>query len=167
MRALLSTALLMCLVAPAGAISLEDAQTEADAWVVARWDTIKSRVQTCLNEEGGPWKCHTAWAASTANYCENNAGTGASLCSVTLDDPGQWESTACGDCYNGLQTFALAGISIPATAPLNAPVNIAKGPAGRGEQLIIRFQYDGELWEKAWGDAIIPGFAWRLVDTTP
>ena len=159
--------LVLCLAGPAGAITLEEAQAEAEAWVLARWDTIKDRVRTCIAEPGGPEKCHTAWSASASNYCENNLTTGATLCSVTQDDPGQFETTNCGDCYNGLQTFALAGVSIPATAPLNATINIAKGPSGNGEQLIVRFQYDGELWERGWGNAVLPGFDWKLVTAVP
>jgi len=160
-------ALVLALAAPVGAITLQEAQDAIDADVATKWDAIKDRVKTCLNEEGGPEKCHTAWAASEANYCENNAGTGATLCSFALDDPGQFENTNCGDCYNGLQTFALAGITIPANLEYNATINIAKSTVGRGEQLIVAFQYDGVLWERAWGDAIIPGFDWRLVPVVP
>lgn len=153
----ISLLLLLLLAVPVGAITLEDAQAEADAWVLTRWDAIKDRVKECLGEEGGPEKCHTAWAATTT---ENTLPADPALASCTLDDPGQFENTNCGDCYNGLQTFAAAGIAVPANAPLNATINIAKSATGRGEQLVIEIQYDGVLWQKGYGDNILPGFDW-------
>jgi len=149
---------LLLIAGPASAqITLEEAQAEAEAWVVARWDAIKDRVKECLNEPGGPEKCHTAWAATTT---ENTDPADSALATCTLDDPGTFANTDCGSCYTGLQTFALAGITVPATAPLNATINIAKSTTGRGEQLIVEIQYDGVLWQRGWGDAILPGFDW-------
>lgn len=162
-KTLLALALLALLPGTSGAITLLEGQAEADAWVASNWTTIKNRVVTCLGEAGGPEKCYTAWAASEANYCANNSGSGPSLCAITLDDPGQFVTGPCDSCYNGLQTYALAGINIPANLIINATVNIAKAPGGgRGEQLIVAFQYDGLIWEKGYGDLIIPGFDWQL-----
>lgn len=141
-------------------ITLQEAQAEADTWVSTRWTTIKDRVKTCVTE-GDPSLCHTAWAATTT---PNTAPTDSALATVTLDDPGRLVTGPCDTCYTGEGTFAAAGISIPATAPLNAKINIGKSTSGRGEQLVIEIQYDGEKYWKAWGDAILPGFDWRVLE---
>lgn len=162
MKRLFLAFLLALLPLTAQSLTLQEGQAEADAWVAANWTAIRNRVVACLGEAGGPEKCHTAWAASEANYCANNAGSGPSLCAITLDDPGTFD-TSCGGCYTGNQSFANAGINIPANLIINATINIAEAPGGgRGEQLIVAFQYDGAIWEKGYGDAILPGFDWQL-----
>lgn len=150
-------------------LTLQDAQNEADAWVAAREGVIRDRVRACLqtaNQEGRePTECHTAWAAGA--FC-NNTSALSSLCDLTLDDPGQPRSTVCGNCFDGQQTFAQAGINIPATAPVNAKINISKAPGGaRGEQFVYRIQYDGQIWEKGMGDQTYGSFDWRQVESTP
>ena len=143
----------------AWAITLQEAQTEAHNWIVARQDAILDRVETCIGEN--PRKCHTAWAATTT---PNTAPTDSQLATVTLDDPGRLYSTSCGNCYVDEGTFAQAGINIPATAPINAKLNIARNKQGWGVQLVIRIRYDGVLYERGYGRGIFEGFAWRQVE---
>ena len=161
MRKILALIVALMIPAAADALTLAEFQAEAEAWVVTRWDTIKTRVQTCLGEPGGPQKCHTAWAAST--YC-NNTAEDPGLCTLTLDDPGVLANTVCGICYTGDQTFALAGITIPGTAPLNAKINVMQNGSNWGEQLLIRIVFEGDLYERGWGAGIAPDVDWHVVE---
>lgn len=150
---------------PSIAITLEEAQSEAHTWTVTRQDAIQNRVDDCI-AEGNPRICHTAWAASVL---PNTAPADSALATVTLDDPGRYMTTPCGDCYDSNSgTFALAGISIPATAPLNAKINIAGSESQTwGVQLVIRIQFDGTVYERGYGRGIFSGFAWRELETGP
>lgn len=156
--------LLLLLAVPAGAITLGEATTEAHQWVVARQDAILSRIETCITE-GSPRLCHTAWAASTT---ANTVAADSALATTTLDDPGRQLVTGCGTCFDPSQgTFAAAGIAIPATAPLNAKINIARGPGGWGVQLVVRIKYEGTEYERGYGRGIFESFAWREVVVAP
>lgn len=166
----LKTVLLAALLAvlPVGAraqVTLQEARDEAHAWIVARKDAITTRVQACV-DEGNPRLCHTAWAAST--MC-NTLPTDSGLCTVTLDDPGRHVTGLCDSCFTGEGQFADAGISIPATAPVNAKLSIYKRTSTwkDGVQLVVRFQYDGTLQERAYGTGIAPSFGWREVTAGP
>lgn len=161
MRHLVIAVLFSLLAGPLFAITLEEAQTEAHQWIVARQDVILNRVETCITEN--PYKCHTAWAASVT---PNTDPADANLATVTLDDPGFLVTTSCGSCYINLGTFAQASINIPATAPINARVNIAGPIKGGiwGQQIVIRIRYDGVLYERGYGRGIFSGFAWREVE---
>lgn len=141
-------------------ITLQQATQQAHDWVIARQDAILNRVEECITEN--PRLCHTAWAASVI---PNTLPSASELATVTLDDPGRLASTSCGDCYIDEGKFAQAGINIPATAPVNAKLNIA-GPTdqGWGVQLVIRIRYDGVLYERGYGRGIFDGFAWRVVE---
>lgn len=153
--------LLALLVAgPASAITANQAKAEAEAWVAARQDVILDRVITCITD-GDPRLCHTAWAASVT---PNTAPADSALATVTLDDPGRLVSTSCGQCYIDEGNFSQAGINIPATAPVNAKINIARGPGGWGAQLVIRVRYDGVLYERGYGKGIFDGFGWQAVE---
>jgi len=152
---------LLALACPASAITANQARAEAEAWVAARQDVILDRVITCITE-GDPSLCHTAWAASVT---PNTAPAASALATVTLDDPGRQLVTGCGTCFDPTQgTFAAAGISIPATAPVNAKLNVARGPGGWGAQLVIRVRYDGVLYERGYGKGIFSGFDWQAVE---
>ena len=156
-------ALCFVLIAPhaSWAISAAQARAEAEAWVAARQDVILDRVITCITE-GDPSLCHTAWAASVT---PNTAPADSALATVTLDDPGRQVVTSCGTCFVPSDgTFAAAGIAIPATAPVNAKLNVARGPGGWGAQLVIRVRYDGVLYERGYGKGIFNGFDWRAVE---
>ena len=144
------------------AITPAQATAEAEAWVLSRQEVILDRVMECITEN--PRLCHTAWAASVT---PNTAPTDLALATVTLDDPGRLADTVCGTCFTGEGTFAQAGINIPATAPVNAKLNIARAPAGWGAQLVIRIRYNLILYERAWGRGEFDGFDWREVDETP
>jgi hypothetical protein len=153
--------LLALLASPAAAqITLQEAQAEAHQWIIARQDTILDRIQTCI-VEGNPRVCHTAFAASvTANTDPSDSA----LATITLDDPGQPVSTLCGDCFDPTKgTFAIAGIAIPATAPVNARVDIARSKQGWGVQVVIRIRYDGVLYERGYARGILEGFPWTEV----
>lgn len=160
-QALMVFVLLLALSTPAHAITLQEFQDGITAWVMARVTAISNRVNACIAEPGGPEKCHTAWAASA--YCNNTSAAGA-LCDLTLDDPGTFADTVCGTCYTDEQTFALAGISIPGTAPLNAKINIMTDGSSWGVQLVVRGVYEGDLWERGWATGIAPAIPWRIVE---
>ncbi len=165
MRELLAAlALVAVTAAPASAaITLAQAKSEAVAWVTARQTVILDRIIACI-AEGTPRLCHTAYAASTL---PNTAPTDNVLATVTLDDPGRQVTGACSTCFLDVGKFSQAGISIPATAPLNAKINIARSKAGWGAQLVVRIQYDGTLYERGFGRGIFAGFAWREVIAGP
>jgi hypothetical protein len=160
MRKLFLIALLVAFPAAAEAqITLQQARDEAHAWIVARKDAIIARVQACV-DEGDPRLCHTAWAASA--MC-NTLPTDSQLCTITLDDPGRYVTGPCDSCFTGEGQFADAGISIPATAPVNAKLNIFKRAVSwkDGVQLVVRFMYDGTIQERAYGTGIAPSYGWR------
>jgi len=169
LRSLLA-AFVLLIATSANAITLEEAQQAAHQWVVARQDVIMNRVEDCITE-GNPRPCHTGWAASVV---PNTAPADSSLATVTLDDPGHIQVTCCGTCPLGTGSFAQAGIAIPATAPLNAKLDIAgSGPGVRdpetgtfnwGVQLRIRIRYDGILYERGYGKGFFSGFPWREVE---
>jgi len=144
----------------AQAITLEEAQDQASAWVEARKEVINDRVMACISE-GNPRLCHTAWAASVL---PNTDPLDAQLATVTLDDPGRYVSGPCASCFTGEGTFAAAGIAIPGTAPMNAKINIQRAPNGWGVQLVVRVQYDGTIYEKGYGRGTFSGFAWHAVE---
>lgn len=161
MRNFILSMFVLALAAPAHAITAAQAAAEAEAWVASRQDVILDRVITCITE-GDPSLCHTAWAASIT---PNTAPTDSALATVTLDDPGRLLVTGCGTCYDPTQgTFAEAGIAIPATAPINAKLNVARGPGGWGAQLVIRIRFNLVLYERAYGKGIFDGFDWREVE---
>jgi hypothetical protein len=146
------------------AITLEEAQAEADAWVGPRLSVIRDRVIACV-QEGDPSICHTAWAASVT---PNTDPVDASLATVTLDDPGRNADTVCGSCFTGEGTYAGAGIAIPATAPVNAKVNIFFPPDRVWSgQLVIEIQYNGTLYQRGYGGGGAPSFGWQEVVTIP
>lgn len=153
-------ALIACGAISGECLTLEEAQADAHAWVVARRDAISTRVFGCI-DEGNPRLCHTAWAASTT---PNTAPTDSNLATVMLDDPGRLVTGPCDSCYLPEGRFSDAGISIPASAPVNAKINIAKNKSGWGVQLVIRIQYDGTIYERGYGRGIFDGFAWREVN---
>jgi len=153
-------AIVACGAISANAITLEEAQAEAHAWTIARAEIIQDRVIECISE-GNPRLCHTAWAASAT---PNTAPADSSLATVTLDDPGRLVTGPCDTCYIDQGKFSQAGINIPATAPINAKINIAKSPGGWGAQLVIRIRYDGVLYERGYGKGIFDGFSWREVE---
>ena len=156
-RTLAVLALLAASTLASADVTLNQSLTQAEGWVVARQAAILNEVEACISR-GTPRLCHTAWAASVL---PNTAPTDNSLATVTLDDPGRLDP--CGlPTEEG--TYATAKITIPATAPLNAKLNIAKGPGGWGAQLVVRIQYDGVVYERAWGRGIFAGFAWRSVE---
>jgi hypothetical protein len=163
-------ALCFVLIAPQAtwAITANEARAEAEAWIIARKDVILDRVTTCIQESTANPKgseCHTAWAASVT---PNTASIDSALATVTLDDPGRITVDACAnECATGIGTFAGAGIAIPATAPVNAKINVAKGPGGWGAQVVIRVRYDTVLYERAYGVGIFDGFDWREVEEIP
>lgn len=164
MRQIILAAVLLGLAANANAISLEECFAQADAWIQPRLGTIRARVVACV-QEGNPRVCHTAWAASVT---PNTVAADPALATVTLDDPGTYASTVCGDCFTGEQTFAAAGIAIPATAPVNAKVNIFFPPdrVWNG-QLVAEFQYEGVKYQRGYGGGGAPSFAWREVTEGP
>ena len=141
------------------AITPAQARAEAEEWVLSRQEVILDRVMECITEN--PRLCHTAWAASVT---PNTAPTDLALATVTLDDPGRLADTACGICFTGEGTFAQAGVNIPATAPINAKLNIAKAPTGWGAQLVIRVRYNGILYERAYGRGVFDGYDWVEVE---
>lgn len=154
-------ALLALLIAgPASAITLAQAQAEAEAWVQPRLNTIRQRVVACV-QEGNPRVCHTAFAASVT---PNTVAADPALKTVTLDDPGTFANTVCGDCFTGEQTYAAAGIAIPATAPVNAKVNIFFPPDRVWSgQLVVEIQYEGVKYQKGYGGGAAPSFNWTAV----
>ena len=154
------------------AITLQEAAAEAHNWVMSRANVIQNRVEACI-AEGDPRLCHTAWAASET---PNTAPSDSALATVTLDDPGRRHVDGCGNvCFSGTGRFADAGINIPATAPVNAKLNIAgAGPGIRDEesgtfnwgvQLVIRIKYNGKLYERGYGRGFLESFGWREVET--
>ena len=155
-------AILLAMSVPAGAqISFEDATGQAESWVLAHSDVILDRIAACLSE-GDPRLCHTGWAASVT---PNTDPLDSALATVTLDDPGRFLTTPCGSCFDSSRgTFAEAGIAIPATAPLNAKINIANLNGVWGIQLAIRIRYDGVLLERAWGRGLLTNEPWHVVD---
>ena len=155
MRTLFIVGALMLVPTLSHAITPAQAKAEAEAWVLSRQEAILDRVMTCITEN--PYLCHTAWAASTT---PNTAPSDSALATVTLDDPGRLD--VCG-APTGEGTFSAAGIAIPATAPINAKLNIAKGPGGWGAQLVIEVKYDGVLYQRAYGRGIFEGFDWTEV----
>ncbi len=158
-RTMLAVLAALLLPVAASAITLGEAQTEADDWILARWDAIRTRIQACVTE-GDEGLCHTAW--SGAALCTTVAAD-ANLCVNAQDDPGRQVTTDCGTCFNGVGTFALAGISLPNNAPLIASINISRGPNGRSEQVVVQIDYEGAIWERGYGRKDLPDFAWRLV----
>lgn len=166
MRTLALSLLALLLAGPASAISLAQAQAEADAWILARKDVILDRVTTCVQESTSQPKgseCHTGWAASVT---ANTAPADVALATQTLDDPGYISVDACSnECATGLGTFALAGIAIPGTAPVNAKVDVAKGPEGWGAQVQVRIQYDGAVYERSYVAGVgFTAFDWRELE---
>ena len=139
------------------AISPLQARDEADTWVLSRKDVILDRIETCI-AEGNPRICHTAWASS--NTLNTDPADNA-LRTQILDDPGRLDQ--CG-LPNGQGTFSEAGIAIPASAPINAKINVAKSKRGWSVQLVIRIRYDGILYERTFSKGPdFEGYSWREV----
>lgn len=157
MRRLILTLCFVLVASHSWAITAAQARAEAEAWVAARQDVILDRVIACISE-GTPSLCHTAFAASVT---PNTAPADPALATVTLDDPGRLD--VCG-VPTGEGSFAAAGIAIPATAPVNAKLNVARGPGGWGAQLVIRVRYNGILYERGYGKGIFEGFDWVQVE---
>lgn len=175
MRTLLFAALALFLTVPASAITLQETKDQVDLYVSDKWENLLGQVRACVtasteNPKGA--ECHTAWSVGRGEdqteYCTNDAGSGATVCSMSQQDRGTYE-TACLGCYTGDQTWAEAGYTIQANAPANFKINIAHAPTGRGEQLLVRFLYDGTLWERAYADnsGIFPAYDWREVPEAP
>lgn len=154
----------LAMAAPVGAITLAQAQAEADAWVQPRLDTIRNRVVACV-QEGNPRVCHTAWASSST---PNTVAADPALKTVTFDDPGTYATTTCGDCFTGQQTYAQAGIAIPTSGPVNAKVNIFFPPDKLWSgQLVVEIQYEGVKYQRGYGGGGAPSFGWREVTAGP
>jgi len=165
MRILKLTVLAVFLTVPASAITLQEAQAEAEAWVAPRLDTLRNRVVDCV-QEGNPRICHTAWAASVT---PNTTAASPALATVTLDDPGRITVDQCdNECATGEGTYAAAGIAIPATAPVNAKINIYFPPDRVWSgQLVVEILYEGVKWQRGYGGGGAPSFDWIEVVTGP
>jgi len=164
MRTLLTLTLLTLLTAPAGAITLGEATTEAHNWIVTRQAAIQNRVLACVTE-GNPRLCHTAWAASVT---ANTVVADSQLATQTFDDLGRVSIDACAnECPTGQGTYAAAGINIPASAPLNVKIDVHKAPGGWGALVVVKIMYEGTEYIRGYALGQAASFGWQEVVTLP
>lgn len=148
MRTLLLAALALALAGPASAITLQEAQAEAEAWINPRLADWTTDFQNCVATNALS-NCHPTWSSTVL---PNTVAADANLQTVTNDDPGPFASTVCGDCYDDSRdTWVLSNVDIPATSPVQLRTNTYVNQSGQGVQIAFRFSYEGTIYERGYG----------------
>ena len=153
---------LLALVAPSAqaAITLVEAQAEADAWMTPRLAGWATEFAACAASDLS--KCHPTWSSTVL---PNTPPSASALATVTNDDPGPFVGSVCGDCYDDTRnTWVISGADIPGTSPVQLQTSTFKGPGGVGIQIVARIKYDGVIWAQGYSlFGIAPEFGWREV----
>lgn len=161
MRKSLLAAFAFLIAVPASAMTLEEAKTEANAWVASRIGDLATEFQACADVDLS--KCHPLWSASVL---PNTSSANSALATVTNDDPGIFRQTGCGDCWDDtVGTWEIAGVDIPRDTPIRLRANSYGNGPSAGIQLVGQFSFNGVVYEKAWTVTNgAPSYDWREVE---
>jgi hypothetical protein len=150
----------------AQAITLAQAQAEADTWLGNQFSALQAEIEACL-ARGTYRLCHPV--LSTSNI-PNTLPADPALATVTHDDPGVFTPSPCDPgCYDDTRnTFALAQVDIPPTGPVALSVNFLQGRDVFGYQIVGWIRYDGTLYRRMYGfGANVPNSPWAAIVQVP